>query len=250
MDKRIGAQLYTIRDFCKNENDFDLSMKKISDIGYKTVQVSGIGDVAPARVKEICDKYSLEIICTHRPFEEYRDDLDKVIDYHSALGCDICGLGSMHHDYLTEDGINEFIKIANRASDTLKKSGFTFAYHNHCFEFMKIKGKYIFDILKDETDIDFIVDVYWLAYAAQNPAAVIEGLGKRAKIVHFKDLAINIMNIEMAEVMEGNLDFDAIINACEKAGVKAAFVEQDICKRNPFESLKISYDNLTAKGFV
>ena len=44
MDKRIGAQYYTIRDFCGTLDDFDYSCKKISEIGYKTVQLSGIGD--------------------------------------------------------------------------------------------------------------------------------------------------------------------------------------------------------------
>ena len=32
MDKRIGAQLYTIRDFMKTIEDFDASCKKINDI--------------------------------------------------------------------------------------------------------------------------------------------------------------------------------------------------------------------------
>ena len=41
MDKRIGAQLYTVCDFMKTIEDFDASCKKIKDIGYKIVQVSG-----------------------------------------------------------------------------------------------------------------------------------------------------------------------------------------------------------------
>mgnify|MGYP007111693447 CR=1 FL=1 len=34
MDKRIGAQLYTIREFMKTIEDFDASCKKIKDMGY------------------------------------------------------------------------------------------------------------------------------------------------------------------------------------------------------------------------
>ena len=41
----LGAQLYTVRDFMKNEEDFARTMDKIAAIGYKYVQVSGIGDV-------------------------------------------------------------------------------------------------------------------------------------------------------------------------------------------------------------
>ena len=53
----------------------------------------------------------------------------------------------------------------------------------------------------------------------------------------------------MSEVMEGNLDWDSIIEASDKAGALWAMVEQDVCQRNPFECLKTSYDNLKSKGF-
>lgn len=68
--------------------------------------------------------------------------------------------------------------------------------------------------------------------------------------VHFKDLKVNVDNsTEMAEVGEGNLDWDSIIGVCEEAGVKWALVEQDVCRRDPFESMKMSYEYLTGKGF-
>ena len=34
---QIGAQFYTLREFCKNTDDFAESLKKVADIGYKTV---------------------------------------------------------------------------------------------------------------------------------------------------------------------------------------------------------------------
>ena len=34
---QIGAQFYTIRDFCKTPEDLALSLRKVADIGYKTV---------------------------------------------------------------------------------------------------------------------------------------------------------------------------------------------------------------------
>ena len=70
--------------------------------------------------------------------------------------------------------------------------------------------------------------------------------------IHFKDLRINPekdFTQEMAEVGEGNLDWDTIISACRKAETKWALVEQDTCPGDPFESLKISYDYLMKKGF-
>ena len=63
---RTGAQLYTVRAYTQNEKDFAFTIKKIADMGYKTVQKSAIGrDIKPERVREICEKEGLEIVHTH-----------------------------------------------------------------------------------------------------------------------------------------------------------------------------------------
>ena len=37
----IGAQFFTVRNLCQNLDDFAETLKKVADIGYKTVQISG-----------------------------------------------------------------------------------------------------------------------------------------------------------------------------------------------------------------
>ncbi len=253
MDKRIGAQLYTIRDFCKTAEDFDSSMKKVSEIGYKTVQVSGIGPIPAETVKEITDKYGLEIVCTHKGYADYTDNLDKLIADHKTMGCNIAGLGAMPQE--TRNDPELFVRTINPIAQKIKESGLQFAYHNHAFEFTRMSdGKYIMDYLLENTDADnfkLIVDVYWLAMAGINPSKFIEENGARIAAVHFKDLAVeNEKSGIMAAIGEGNLDWDDIISSCEKAGVEYALVEQDICPRDPFDCFKASYNNLTAKGFI
>ena len=71
MEKKIGAQLYTIRDFCQTKEDFEESMEKLSKIGYKVIQLSGIGNIDAKDIKEICDKYGMTVACTHRSIDEY-----------------------------------------------------------------------------------------------------------------------------------------------------------------------------------
>ena len=55
----------------------------------------------------------------------------------------------------------------------------------------------------------------------------------------------------MCEVMEGNLNWDSIIAACEEAGAGYAMVEQDnAAEGDAFASMALSYKNLTTKGFI
>ena len=250
MDKRIGAQLYTLRNFCKTAEDLDKSFAKLHKIGYKTIQVSGIGPIPAKVVKETADKYGLQIVCTHRSIEDFRDNLHQIIEDHKTMDCKIAGLGYMPLAY--KEDLDTFFEIVNIAAKKLKEEGLQFAYHNHAFEFEKYDGKYLMDILIEKTDPDefkFIVDTYWLAIGGQNPAEFIKKLGDRVAAVHFKDLAMDHNTAIMSEVMEGNLDWDSIFAACEECGAQYALVEQDECRRDPFESMEISYKNLTTKGF-
>ena len=54
----------------------------------------------------------------------------------------------------------------------------------------------------------------------------------------------------MAVVGEGNINFDQVFMAAEKAGTKYMLVEQDECYgEDPFECLTRSYKNMKAMGF-
>lgn len=254
MDKRIGAQYYTLREYATTMEDFEDTCRKVSEIGYKLVQISGT-PLGAAEMREVLDRYGLEVVTTHRSFEDFQKDLGEIMDYNRTLGCKLCGVGSMP-TWARENGENlsRFICEANEMAVRLGEAGMYFGYHNHAFEFAKLDGDFIMDRLIAETDphsFQFIVDTYWLQVGGMNPAAFIRRLGSRAMAIHFKDLRANVDNTtEMAEIGVGNLDWDGIIEACEEAGAKWALVEQDICRHSPFESLKISYDYLTGKGFV
>ena len=256
MDKRIGAQYYTIREQSQNIKDFEAACKKVKEIGYKIVQISG-QPMAAAEMRPVLDDYDLKVVTTHRGFDDFLNRLDWVMDYNRTLGCELCGVGSMPKEYRGSSAkVSQFIDEASGVAEKLKKEDLYFGYHNHAFEFAKLDdGKRTMDRLISETDPEsfmFIADTYWMQYGGVNPADFIRRLGSRAMAVHFKDMIIDPekeFKPEMAEIGEGNLDWDDIVSACDEAGVKWALVEQDRCKRDPMESLKMSYDYLCGKGF-
>lgn len=255
MDRRIGAQYYTLRDSIQNIEDFDTTCKKVAEIGYQVIQISGTPLPAEA-MRKVTDKYGLKTVVTHRGFPDFVKNVDEIIAYNRILDSEFCGIGSMPFEYTeNRETLADFIQKTNQAAEKIKKAGMTLAYHNHAFEFAKIDGKTIMDWLLEETDpenVQFTVDTYWVQFGGVNPADFIRKVGKRAALIHFKDFAMDQKEIhkqKMAEVGQGNLDWDGIIKACEEAGAKYALVEQDICERDPFESMKMSYEFLKTKGF-
>lgn len=252
MKKIIGAQYFTIRDYIKTPEDFEESCRKVSEMGYKSVQISAA--TLPAEVmKPILDKYNLPCVATHRALADFEKDIDEIINYNKILGSPVAGIGSMGVEYAESvEAISGFCKKANLYNQKLQEEGLKFGYHNHAYEFYKLDGKYVFDYIIENTDCVFIADTYWFQVGGKDPAKMLRKLGKRAEVVHFKDCAIKLEEWKkptIAEIGKGNLDWDEIISVCEEIGVKDIVVEQDFCDGDPFDSLKMSIDFLATKGF-
>lgn len=252
MNKKIGAQYFTIREHCKTLEDFEQSCKKVSEIGYKIVQLSGIGDFSGAEISTILKKYGLTCVCTHRTPQGYLENLDKEIEFHKAIGCKVCGVGCMPGFNAKTDTVEQFIRDFGPICEQLAEHGLVFAYHNHAFEFEKRNGRYVFEEILERMPYDnfkLILDVYWLAVAGIDPAKFIQKYSNRIACIHFKDLKVVDNAPKYSEVGLGNLNWDEIIEAANASEAEYALVEQDECDGDPFESLKSSYDFLKEKGF-
>jgi sugar phosphate isomerase/epimerase len=250
---KIATQLYTVREFLKNDRAVFDTFKKVKAAGYNAVQVSGVGDVRFETIKEAAEREDLTICATHIGFDRLKNDMDGVIKQHKLWDCKYVGIGSMPVEYRKDQaGYINFAKEASELGKVLLNSGLQLIYHNHNFEFVKFNGVTGMDILMNKSDKEafhFEIDTFWVQSGGGNPVEWIEKMNNRMKVVHFKDMAINEEGKPvMAEVGEGNLNWKAIIEACEKIGVEWAAVEQDICIRSPFDCLETSFVNLKNLG--
>ena len=89
----IGAQFFTIRDFCKNLDDFEESLKKVADIGYKYVQISGTCDYTAEWLAQKLKENGLKCVLTHIPQEKLITKTEDVCRDHTIFICDYVGLG-------------------------------------------------------------------------------------------------------------------------------------------------------------
>jgi sugar phosphate isomerase/epimerase len=249
----IAAQLYTIREFTQTAADFAASLKKVRNIGYTAVQISAIGPMPDAEVKAVVEAEGLTICNTHIGYERLWNDLGAVIEQHRLWNCKHVAIGSMPKAYREEGeaGYKRFAAEANQVGEKLHGAGLTFSYHNHSFEFERFGGRTGLQLIYEESDPRYLqaeLDTYWVQHGGADPVLWINKLAQRMPVVHLKDMAIIDNQQVMAEVGEGNLNWPGVLAACQESGVEWYAVEQDICRRDPFESLKISYENLKAMG--
>lgn len=245
---RVGAQLMTVREYAKTPAEIRDTFKKVAEIGYETAQVSGLGPISPTELAEISAETNVKIVCTHQSYEDITEDFERLMEEHRQYDCTYIGLGCMPTKFWeNRSALSEFIESMNRAAHIAKKGGFDLGYHNHNFEFSRIDGERIIDILLREFDphISIVYDTYWVQHGGADVADWLRRLSGRVKMLHLKDMDMEGRTTQfMTEILEGNLNFDGIFKAAEETDVQYYLVEQDTCRRNPFESLKISFDNI------
>ena len=262
MTPKTAVQMYTVREHTQTASDLAQTLKKISDIGYTAVQMSAVGamngdapEVDAKTARKMLDDSGLKCIATHRDWNCLRNTPEAEIEFHQILGCDYAAIGGVTPDYETSDeGYRSFLKDAESVVKKLKTAGISFGWHNHSREFFHPQpvGPSLIDIIIDESDPALMLefDLYWIEHAGANCVRYLERCAGRVPVIHIKDKEINEYTNEprMAPIGEGNMDWDTIIAACEKAGVRWYGVEQDNCYRDPFDCLKSSYDYLSSKG--
>ena len=254
-----GVQCYTIRDYLKDAAQFKESMKKVKAIGYDCVQ-SGVPSYLTAReTKDFLDEVGLTSCSTYASYEKMAEEpaaITAAIKDAKIMDTNCIAIGTMPEEMRDhEEGFKKYAASLNKIAAELNKEGCKLVYHHHALEFFSLGGgRHGMDILFNETDpscVYFTLDTHWLASGGVNPIEWINKAKGRMTFIHFKDYAIGpeAQSIEgvskmFAEVGEGNINWPEVIKACKETGVEAAVVEQDICKGCPFDSLKISYDNM------
>ena len=251
-----AVQMFTLREFTQTPEGLETCFKRIrEEMDCGAVQISCIGRDIPADfIAGICNEYDIKICITHAPPDEvFSGDLDvyrKLIRNHKTYHCDILGVGNSLPRYIDDgyDGFKRMLRDIQPLLDMIRDNGMTFAYHSHTYEFYKdpYAGRSLYDMLVEDTDPEifhFIQDSFWIRYGGLNQAKWLEKVKGRIPVLHVKDSTPRESFTGEAEpyfgtIGEGNICYAPILDACEKAGVRYLAIEQDVCQRDPFESLK------------
>lgn len=246
---KLGAQLYTVREYCKDLTGLEETLRKVSEIGYSCVQLSGVCAYDASHMAEMLEKYNLTADITHFDVNRIADDTDNVIAHHKAMNCRHIGIGSSPFG-TSPEGAKKLCERLYPALVKINDAGLRFMFHNHNSEYSRYDGKSYMDILLElipQELMGITADAYWMQAAGVDPSSEIVRLRGRVNCVHLKDMVYSPEDkaVRMTPVGKGNMNYVGIIKACYDAGVTHVFVEQDNCYgENPFDCLKASYDYL------
>ena len=250
----LGVQMYTLRKYTQTIDDLRMALQRISQIGYRSIQVSAFGDIDPQMVADLCAANGLRIGGTHVAWDRFRFDLDNVIAEHKLWNCRHAAVGAIPpKTYLSMAGLDQFIDEVTPIARQLGEHGIDFSYHNHAHEFLHFDGKPWLAHLYDTAPDDLLkaeLDTHWIVAGGGDPAAWIEKCGHRMPLLHLKDFTVNSdIHRIFAPIGKGNMNWPAILEAAAKHPVEYYFVEQDNCYgEDEFTCLAQSFETLQGYG--
>ncbi|MFF2243127.1 sugar phosphate isomerase/epimerase family protein [Arthrobacter sp. NPDC058130] len=278
----IGVQAMMLKDSFTELGAFE-TLRKVSAIGYNAVEISQI-PMTPENVAELdrsrselgMDIAALSVameIPKGRPGDSLAEHFEKIVEDAKRLDTKLLRIGMLPFPAMKSIGaVVDFAKQANEYAERLQEHGLGLYYHNHHIEFAKFDGKYMLDIIAENSPaMGMEIDVHWVQRGGLDPVRTLEKYAGRTAMVHLKDYRIGQLPefsfglldsgdflgfmaefknvVQFAEVGEGNLDFPSIIPAAQAAGARYMLVEQDeLYGRTVWDALQTSHDNLVAMG--
>lgn len=258
---KIGIGLFTLRE--QLTADVKATIARVAQIGYNQVEtyygypgkyeVKGFWGLPANDFKALLAANNLTSPSGHYNVIEFLSTGDdKVLKSHietaATVGQKYFVVPALPTDIRTNGTLDDYKRMAakfNQAAELCQKSGLKLAYHNHNFEFKdQGDGATGYSILLKETDaklVGFELDIFWAVNAGLDPVEMFRNNPGRYKMFHVKDMD-KLDKAVFTEVGSGKIDFKSIFANAKLAGVDYIFTEQDLIKKEPFQSITESYN--------
>jgi len=227
---QIALQLYTVRE--PLGRDLPGTIRRIGEMGYRAVELAGLPDVTPEALAASLSAADLRVIAAHRSLDDLRRDLDRTLDWLTAVGCPRVIVPWLDVEDRAPARLRGVARELGEIATACRRRDIRLGYHNHVFEFEPAatspSGATAWEILLAElpADVEIELDVYWAAFAGHDPLDLIRDLGGRVRLLHMKDMAAG-PGREDVPPGDGVLPWRQIVEAGAQAGVEWYVVEQD-----------------------
>lgn len=264
----VAYQLYSARE--EVAKDMNGVLKGLKEMGYDGVEFAGFFGYSAQQVKDMLEANGLVAVSSHVPVQSIENDMFGTIAYHQAIGCKYIAVPYLDDGHRPgTPGFADVIQLIYKFGRLCKEAGIQLLYHNHDFEFVQLSGMYGLDFLYAAVPpctLKTEIDVCWVKYAGEDPAAYLRKYAGRAPVVHLKDYVgrkgegtpygligqakqADAVAFEFRPFGHGCQDAKAVVEAGIDAGAEWFIIEQDQWyNRTPLEAAKMSIDTLYDLG--
>ncbi len=191
----IGFQLYTVRG--EFSRDVPETLKKIAQIGYKAVEFWGYAGTpnvyqkySAQDLRKLLDENALKCCGIHMELKALSDEnLTRTIENNQVLGNEYLNVAAAEDKMKSEEKIKELAAILNDAAAKCAEHKMAVGYHAHPFDFVKIQGRFAWEILFNHThpELNMQMDVGNCLAGDGDPIAMLKEFPGRTRTIHIKE---------------------------------------------------------------
>ena len=235
----IGLQLYSLRTQILDKG-MSATLDEVKTMGFKFVELAGTHNMPAEKLNKMLEERGLKAISAHFPYDRYKAEPEAVAKEAKALGLQYAGCAWItHKGDFDEKTCREAADVFNKAGEALAKEGIKFFYHIHGFEFQPFNGGTLVDLLMSETKketVSYQMDVLWVFFPGQDPAALLAKYSGRWELMHLKDLKKGVARGALTGGTDkandvvlgtGQVNWPEVLAAAAKNGVKWYFIEDE-----------------------
>lgn len=267
MIPQITVQLYSVRDLAKK--DYAGTLRAIADIGFGFVEPAGYPGTTAKEAAKLFQDLGLQAPSAHVGLP-VGDRKNAIIEEALLMGHKYLITGcppKFQEHYTSLDGVKAMAELYCEAAANLAPHGLRVGYHNHDWDLAVVEGRRAHEVFLENTPetVLYEADVFWVSRAGLDPAAFIEQIGARGRVLHFKDgivanqAAFKEDETESGKVMvsdaipfrpagQGQVDLVAAAKSLRHAEYLA--VELDSFEGDMMQAVRESYRYLTTKGIA
>jgi sugar phosphate isomerase/epimerase len=264
-DCTLGVQLYSFR----NELDRDLpgTLARIKELGIHCIEPYSLHGLTPEALRAEFDKAGLQVVSFHMPRDIFVGPPQDAVSIAKTLGAKQIGVAwikESENDVVDEPKMMAAAERLNAMCSAAQAADMHVFYHTHGYEFHEgdPDGK-LFDRFVNALTPGCVVlqlDVYWVAYAGQDPVQLLRRYADRTLSLHVKDMAASMPvapfdgskwsgplgDESFAVVGQGKLDWPALLAAAKASSVRWYIIEDETSR--PFENIAAGLPFLRSQG--
>lgn len=243
----IAVQVYSVRE--EAAADFDSTMRALAEMGYDGVELAGLYGKSPQEIRHSLDKWGLQAVSAHVPYEEFVKDLEGTVETYRAIGCPFIAVPYLGGErWYGGSKYQETLSYLAVIAEKCKEAGMQLLYHNHDFEFSKTQdGAYQLDAFyaaSETAGLATELDLCWVKVGGADPVEYLGKYSGRCPVVHVKDF-IREDGVVLVALGDGELGVSDVVAQAVKSGTQYLVVEQDDHKYGiPMENMKKSIECL------
>jgi sugar phosphate isomerase/epimerase len=253
MSVKLGFQLSSVTPYLDTPERLRCSFRRLAEIGYRDVQLQGVPtEMQDDLIAEALADAGLNCVATQEDYPfGFGVNPERAIARAVRCGARYLCCALIPREVDTPEKLQRFADKLGDIEGKVRAAGLIFTFHPIAPDLRDMDGQPVFErlmaLLPGDVQLTFCVNA---AFGAGNdPMPILAKYAGRVDLVHFKDDALMPDGgRHLMPLGQGTHDWALILQACNQAGAKYAFAEQERWLKDAFDCAKDSFEYLVCLG--